>query len=100
MPLYQGNDTDLVSDPLTDSNGAEIIAGTVEVTILDLATPATVHFTKTAMTHDAGGVWKKKMEAEDMDAIPGGTRVIVRITGGDPQDATFEREVLIQPRRN
>ncbi len=91
MPLYYGNDTDLVTEVLKDANGAAITAGTVEVEIFQ-EDGTTSLIAKAAMTHDAGGVWKRTLQATDIDGLPSSARrVLIRVTVGSPVDATFER---------
>ncbi len=89
MPLILGNDMDLVSEALTDGNGDAVVAGTVEAEILT-EDGETSLLAKAAMTHDAAGVWKLRIEAEDINALgAAGTTVLIQITIGDPPDATF-----------
>lgn len=89
MPLFRGNDMEIVTDVLKDSAGDPITSGTVEVEIFAKGSATSV-ISKAAMTHDTGGVWKRTLQAEDIDGISVG-RVVTRVTVGDPVDATFER---------
>ena len=89
MSLILGNDMDLLSEALTDGDGDAVIAGTVEAEILT-EDGATSLLAKAAMTHDAAGVWKRRIQAEDVNALGDvGTTVLIQITIGDPPDATF-----------
>ena len=98
MPLFRGNDTNLVTDALKDSAGEEITAGTVEAEIFT-KDGVTSLISKSAMIHDAGGVWKRTLQAEDIDGISA-ERVLIRVTVGDPADATFERVEAVTDRRS
>lgn len=97
--LFRGNDTDIVSEILKDAAGVLIEAGTVEAEILT-EDGATVLVAKGAMTHDAGGVWKRTIQAETIAAfvVPSGyaqTKIYVN----DPADATFVRFDEVVDRR-
>ena len=89
---------EIVSEILLDNNGDPITTGVVEATVYS-ANGATVLFVKTAMTHDAAGVWRLPLQAEDIDGFPN-TRVLIRITVGSPADATFERIEQVIARRS
>ena len=99
MPLCRGNDTDLVSEVLKDAAGALITAGTVDVEVLT-EDGATVLVAKGAMTHDAGGVWKRTIQAETIAAfvVPSG-HAQTKVTVNDPVDATFVRLDEVVDRR-
>lgn len=89
MSLFFGNDMDLVSEILTDGNGDAVVAGTIEAEILT-EDGGTSLLAKAAMIHSAAGVWKRRIQAEDVNALGAvGTTVLIQITIGDPPDATF-----------
>lgn len=99
MHLFRGNDSDLVSEVLKDAAGALITAGTVEAEILT-EDGKTVLVAKGAMTHDAGGVWKRTIKAATITGfvVPSGYAQ-TRITVNDPPDATFVRVDEVVDRR-
>ena len=100
MPLYRGNDMNLVSEVLKDSNDATIETGVVEAEVLT-EDCATVLIVKAAMTHDAGGVWKRTIQAEDIDGIATAIKhAKTRITIASPPDATFVRVDEVMDRRS
>lgn len=91
MPFFRGNDMDIVTEVLTDANGDAILVGTVNAQIFT-TDGATSLIANAAMTHSAAGVWKRRLQAEDMDGIAAGiAALLTRVTVGDPVDATFER---------
>lgn len=91
MPLHWDNDNNLWSEPLTDGNGDALTTGTVKAAVLS-EDGATVHIAAAAMTHDAGGVWKRALTNAQVATIPAGTRrVRIRITIGTDPDATRDR---------
>ncbi|KKN44580.1 hypothetical protein LCGC14_0691840 [marine sediment metagenome] len=99
MTIYRTNDTNLVTDVLTDPAGDPITVGTVNAEVFNEAGTESL-IASAAMVHDAGGVWKRKLEADVVDTIPVGTkRVLVRVTVGSPVDATFERIEQVRDRR-
>lgn len=89
MPLFRGNDMDLVTETLTDGNGDAVVAGTIEAEILT-EDGETSLLAKAAMTHSGAGVWKRRIQAEDVNTIAAVTSTfLIRVTIGDPPDATF-----------
>ncbi len=100
MPLYRGNDTDIVTLALRDANNELIIAGTVDAEILT-EDGKTVLVAKAAMTHDAAGVWKRTIQAETITAfvVPSGYAQ-TKVTVNDPAGATFVRIDEVTDRRS
>ena len=91
MPLYWDNDNNLWSEPLTDGSGAALTTGTVEAAVLS-EDGETEHIAAAAMTHDAGGVWKRALTNAQIATITAGTRKVrIRITIGSDPDATRDR---------
>ncbi len=99
MALYRGNDTKVLSEAITDADGIPLVTGTVKATILSVI-GGTVYIAEVSMEHDAGGVWFYIYQASEIDTIPTLIRsALIRITVGDPVDATFERVEDVLPRR-
>ncbi len=101
MPLYRGNDTNLLTEPLTDAAGAPLTVGTVEAEVFT-EDGATSLIASGVMSHVADGVWKRTLQAEDIDGLPDDlcTRVLIRVTVGSPPDATFSRVEHVVDRRS
>ena len=91
MPLYWDNDNNLWSEPLTDGNGAALTTGTVKAAVLS-EDGVTTYIVAAAMTHDAGGVWKRALTNAQIATITAGTRKVrIRITIGTDPNATRDR---------
>ena len=91
MPLYWDNDNNLWSEPLTDGNGAALTAGTVNAAVLS-EDGETEYIAAGAMTHDAGGVWKRALTNAQIATITAGVRKVrIRITIGTDPNATRDR---------
>ena len=97
--IYRGNDTDIKTAVITDINGAPVTTGTVNASVW---TPdgVTELIAAAAATHVSGGVWKRSLSAQQIDAIPAKWEVVlVRFTFGSPVDATFEERQSLRDRR-
>ncbi len=97
--IYRGNDTDIKTTAITDKNGNPVTDGVATAEVL---TPdgLTSLIASAAPTHVSGGVWKRSLSAQLIDAVPAKWEVgLVRFTFGDPIDATFEELVSIRHRR-